>query len=53
MRAAEKAFQKLVPDTKSQNHKILNKGHFIQEDKGKELAELIIEFYRDNTAYLK
>lgn len=50
MKGAEKAFQKLVPGTQGQNHTILNAGHFIQEEKGEELAELIIEFYRNNTA---
>tara|TARA_R110000868_G_C10909316_1_gene764855 strand:- start:198 stop:1103 length:906 start_codon:yes stop_codon:yes gene_type:complete len=50
MFGAEKAFQKLVPGTKEQNHKIINAGHFIQEDKGEELVELIIEFYKNNTA---
>jgi len=49
MRGAEKAFQKIVPGAKEQNHKILNAGHFIQEEKGQELAELIIEFYNKNT----
>lgn len=50
MSGAEKAFQKLVPGTEKQNHKIINAGHFIQEDKGEELAKLIIEFYKNNTA---
>ena len=49
MRGAEKAFQKIVPGAKEQNHKILNAGHFIQEEKGEKLAELIIEFYKKNT----
>jgi len=49
MIGAEKAFQKLVPGAKEQNHNILNAGHFIQEEKGEELAELIIEFYNKNT----
>ena len=49
MIGAEKALQKLIPGAKNQNHKILRAGHFIQEDKGEELAELIIEFYRKNT----
>lgn len=50
MRGAEKIFQKLVPGAKDQNHTTLNAGHFIQEEKGEELAELIIAFYSDNTA---
>ncbi len=49
MRGAEQIFQKLVPGAKGQNHTTLNAGHFIQEEKGEELAELIIGFYRDNT----
>ncbi|WP_298759512.1 haloalkane dehalogenase [uncultured Psychroserpens sp.] len=49
MLGAEKAFQKIVPGAKGQNHKILNAGHFIQEEKGEQLAELIIEFYDKNT----
>ena len=49
MFGAEKAFQKLVPGANEQNHNILNAGHFIQEEKGEELAELIIEFYNKNT----
>ena len=53
MIGAEKALQKLIPGAKNQNHKILRAGHFIQEDKGEDLAELIIEFYRENTANKK
>ncbi|MEX0289086.1 MAG: haloalkane dehalogenase [Flavobacteriaceae bacterium] len=49
MIGAEKAFQKLVPGTKEQDHKILNAGHFIQEEKGEELAELLTEFYKKNS----
>ncbi|MCK5443895.1 MAG: hypothetical protein KAJ23_18580, partial [Maribacter sp.] len=51
MKGAEKAFQKLVPGAKGQNHALLNAGHFIQEEKGEELAQLILEFYRDNNPY--
>ena len=53
MRGAEKVFQKLVPGAQNQNHTMLNAGHFIQEEKGEELAELTIEFYRNNTANIK
>jgi len=53
MRGAEKVFQKLVPGAKDQNHTMLNAGHFIQEEKGEELAELMIEFYRNNAANIK
>ncbi|NAS13594.1 alpha/beta fold hydrolase [Flavobacteriaceae bacterium R33] len=48
MRGAEKIFQKLVPGAKGQEHAVLHAGHFLQEDKGEELAERIIEFYRSN-----
>jgi haloalkane dehalogenase len=50
MKGAEKVFQKVIPGAQNQNHLILNAGHFIQEEKGEELAELIMEFYRNNTA---
>jgi haloalkane dehalogenase len=53
MKGAEKAFQKLVPGAQGQNHTLLNAGHFIQEEKGEELAELVIQFYRNNTAEIK
>lgn len=49
MIGAEKTLQKVIPGAKGQNHKILNAGHFIQEEKGEQLAELIIEFYEKNT----
>ncbi|UOY06844.1 haloalkane dehalogenase [Muricauda sp. SCSIO 64092] len=49
MLGAEKAFQKLVPGAKGQQHTILNAGHFIQEEKGEKLADLIIEFHKKNT----
>ena len=48
MKGAEKIFQKLIPGTKDQNHTILNAGHFIQEEKGEELAQLLTEFYLAN-----
>lgn len=48
MRGAEKVFQKLVPGTQGQKHTMLNAGHFIQEEKGEELAELIVKFYQAN-----
>ncbi|MFY0654873.1 MAG: haloalkane dehalogenase [Cyclobacteriaceae bacterium] len=49
MKGAEQFFQKIVPGTQNQNHKLLDAGHFIQEDKGEELAELIWESYQKNT----
>ena len=48
MIGAEKAFQELVPGAKGQRHKILPAGHFIQEEKGAELVELITDFHREN-----
>ncbi len=48
MRGAEKTFQKLVPGAKGQDHKIVHAGHFIQEEQGELLAELVTEFYRSN-----
>lgn len=49
MKGAEKAFQKLIPGTKNQDHQILHAGHFIQEEKGPELAQMIIDFYNKNS----
>ncbi len=49
MIGAEKVFQKLVPGAKGQDHTILHAGHFIQEEKGEELAELVVAFYKKNT----
>ncbi len=41
----EKSFQKLVPGAKGQAHKLIeNAGHFLQEEKGAEIAGHIIEF---------
>ena len=38
-------FQKLIPGCKGISHKtILGAGHFLQEDKGPELAQLIVDF---------
>ena len=50
MIGAEKIFQKLIPGAKGQSHKIINANHFIQEEKGEELSNLIIEFYNKNSA---
>ncbi|MDM9630679.1 haloalkane dehalogenase [Robiginitalea aurantiaca] len=49
MKGAEKAFQNSVPGAQGQAHKILKAGHFIQEDQGEALAEIILEFYQSNT----
>ncbi len=44
-RGGERPFQKRVPGAKDVQHvKIRNAGHFLQEDKGEELAGVLIEF---------
>jgi haloalkane dehalogenase len=51
-RGGDKAFQKLVPGTQNQPHTtIVGAGHFLQEDKGEELAAIVVDFIsktRDN-----
>ena len=45
MRGGERVFQSRVPGTKGQPHKtITGAGHFLQEDKGEELARVVVEF---------
>lgn len=42
-------WQKKIPGAQGQNHTtIKDAGHFVQEDKGPELANLIIEFIKNN-----
>jgi len=44
-RGGDKVFQKLVPGAKGQPHTIVQGGgHFLQEDRGEELARVITEF---------
>jgi haloalkane dehalogenase len=44
-RGAEKIWQETVPGARNREHvKIRNAGHFLQEDKGPELAEALIRF---------
>jgi haloalkane dehalogenase len=44
---AERAFQKLVPGAKGQPHTIIKgAGHFLQEDKGEELAQIVVDFIK-------
>jgi haloalkane dehalogenase len=44
-RGGERVFQKLVPGAQGQPHvTITGAGHFLQEDKGEELAQVIIDF---------
>ncbi len=46
-RGGDRAFQESVPGTKSQPHTtIKGGGHFLQEDKGEELAQAIVSFVR-------
>jgi haloalkane dehalogenase len=44
-RGGEKLWQQIVPGAQDQQHvKIRNAGHFLQEDKGPELAEVLNNF---------
>jgi len=48
-RGGDKFWQENVPGAQGQEHTtIKNGGHFVQEDKGPELANLIIEFINNN-----
>jgi haloalkane dehalogenase len=43
----ERVFQKLVPGAQGQPHTtITGAGHFLQEDKGEELAQVVVDFLR-------
>lgn len=44
MKGAEKLFKSIIPGCKGQAHQMLHAGHFIQEEKGEELAEAIAVF---------
>jgi haloalkane dehalogenase len=46
---SDRVLQKLIPGTKGQPHAtIVGAGHFLQEDKGQELAELTVKFMQQN-----
>jgi haloalkane dehalogenase len=46
-RGADRLFQKLVPGAKGQPHTtIVGGGHFLQEDEGEELAEVVVDFIK-------
>jgi haloalkane dehalogenase len=46
-RGFDEVLQKIVPGAKGQNHiTIKDGGHFLQEDKGEELAEIVIKFIK-------
>jgi haloalkane dehalogenase len=50
-RGGERVFQKLVPGAKGQPHvTITTAGHFLQEDKGEELAQVVIDFIARTSA---
>ena len=45
----DKIFQQIIPGAKDQAHVVIeNAGHFLQEDKGEELAEVIHQFILRN-----
>ena len=47
MRGGERVFQRVIPGAKGQPHTtIVGAGHFLQEDKGEELAQVVVEFCR-------
>ena len=51
MAGGERVFQKLVPGAADQAHQtIVGAAHFLQEDRGEELARLIVSFVRANPA---
>jgi haloalkane dehalogenase len=44
----DKLMQKLIPGTRGQAHTtIVNGGHFLQEDQGEKLAEVVVQFISD------
>jgi haloalkane dehalogenase len=48
-RGGDKLFQNTVPGAKGQNHTtIVGGGHFLQEDKGEDLAKVVVDFIAAN-----
>jgi haloalkane dehalogenase len=48
-KGGERMWQKRVPGATGQNHtQIRGAGHFVQEDKGQEVAQALVEFIRAN-----
>lgn len=48
-RGGDSYFQKAIPGTMGMKHVTLKQaGHFVQEDKGEEWADIIAEFIQDN-----
>jgi haloalkane dehalogenase len=44
-RGGDRVFQKMIPGAKGQPHTtIIGAGHFLQEDKGEELAQVVVDF---------
>jgi len=44
-RGGEKYFQKMIPGAQNREHvTVKNAGHFLQEDKGQELSQIILDF---------
>ena len=52
-KGGEQVFQKLIPGTQEQAHQIVAGGHFLQEDQGPLLAQLMVEFYKKNKIILE
>lgn len=51
-RGGQQQFQQQVPGAQNIEHvKIRNAGHFLQEDKGKELADVLIEFIGNSSMH--
>lgn len=49
MAGGDRVFQQLVPGAAGQPHQIIaDAGHFLQEDKGEEIAQHIVSFVRNN-----
>ncbi|MEO1437108.1 MAG: haloalkane dehalogenase [Bacteroidota bacterium] len=49
MKGLEKVFQSLIPGAKDQPHHIIEGGgHFLQEDKGEEIAERMVAFMQNS-----
>jgi haloalkane dehalogenase len=47
MRGAERRLQKLIPGAQGQPHAVLpDAGHFLQEDRGEELARRVVEWVK-------
>lgn len=45
-----KVFEKLVPGAQGQPHQIIEKGgHFLQEDKGEEIAEIVLQWMKSTS----